>query len=244
MMNGLLFSYMTGMAYLAPKVPVRTEMCYALTPCASFKNETSWFKKTRSFTYLWDIEHLERHTKLLGIKLEKNEFSCTSDNRIKRKGDWLFLSDAEIIQARFSACRPTWTERIFRGRNTLSKSTSPCYQGLVEYDCMFASFKPRQSHYWGLWAMIRNSFKFSPEILSYADKMVAYIGRPFTSFHLRIEQDVELQMTRIFNWDEFYEVLSVRFRYFNISTADPVVIVSGLAPGDPKRARTEAALAD
>jgi len=41
MMNGLIFSYFTGMAYLVPDVPIRSEMCYALTPCASFNNQTS-----------------------------------------------------------------------------------------------------------------------------------------------------------------------------------------------------------
>jgi len=52
MMNGMIFAYFTGMAYLAPDVPVRTEMCYALKPCASFNNQTSWFKKAKSFSYL------------------------------------------------------------------------------------------------------------------------------------------------------------------------------------------------
>jgi len=76
MMNGLLFSYFTGMAYLTPEVPVRTEMCYALKPCASFNNKTSWFKKTKPFSYIWDLKHLERHAKWLGIKLENNEPKC------------------------------------------------------------------------------------------------------------------------------------------------------------------------
>jgi len=52
MMNGLIFAYFTGMAYQVPEVPVRSEMCYALTPCASFNNATSWFKKTKPFTYI------------------------------------------------------------------------------------------------------------------------------------------------------------------------------------------------
>lgn len=147
-----------------------------------------------------------------------------------------------MIQKEYSPCaQSSWPELFLSIKRVNDPS---CYQGLVEYDCMFASFKPRESNYWGLWALIRNSFKFSFEILDYADRMVAHIGRPFVSFHLRIEQDVELDMTRIPTWDKFYELLPARFRQFNISTSDPVVIVTGLRPGDPKRTQTIAALGD
>jgi len=92
--------------------------------------------------------------------------------------------------------------------------------------------------------VIRNGFKFSTEILSYADKMVSHIGQPFASFHLRIEKDVELGMARVPDWDTFYWLLPIRFKKSNISTSEPVVVVTGLPPGDPKRARTIDALKD
>jgi len=92
--------------------------------------------------------------------------------------------------------------------------------------------------------VIRNGFKFSTEILSYADKMVSRIGQPFASFHLRIEKDVELGMARVPDWNTFYWLLPIRFKKCNISTSEPVVVVTGLPPEDPKRARTIDALKD
>jgi len=240
MMNGLIFAYFTGMAYLVPEVPVRSEMCYAKTPCASFNNQTSWFKKTKPFTYIWDLKHLERHTSWLGVKLEKNEPKClTEQDHLNKEADWVFLNDANVIRKDYSACSDSISrERVFGAKH------SSCYEGIVNYDCMFASFKPRDSKYWGLWLVIRNGFKFSTEILSYADKMVSHIGQPFASFHLRIEKDVELGMARAPDWNTFYSVLPIRFKKYNISTSEPVVVVTGLPPGDPKRARTIDALKD
>jgi len=163
----------------------------------------------------------------------------SEQEHLNKQGTLAYLNDANVIRNKFSACaRSTSSKHVFPMLN------SSCYQGVVNYDCMFGSFRPKDSKYWGLWSVIRNGFKFSTEILKYADEMVSHIGQPFTSFHLRIEKDAELDMTRFTDWDTFYEHLPVRFKECNISTSEPVVVVTGLKPGDPKRNRTIDALKD
>jgi len=163
----------------------------------------------------------------------------SEQEHLNKQADWVFLNDANVIRKNYSACLES-TPR----KHVFPVKPSSCYEGVVKYDCMFASFKPRDSKYWGLWSVIRNSFKFSKEILSYADQMVSYIGQPFSSFHLRIEKDVELGLADVPNWETFYSLLPIRFKKCNISTSEPVVVVTGLPPGDPKRARTIDALKD
>jgi len=226
LMNGLIFAYFTGMAYLVPEVPVRFEVCHA-ERC----------KRNKPFTYIWDLEHLKRHASWLGVKLEKKAPKCTTKQRhLNKKTMWVYENDVNEILKKYSACAG------LKSRNRVKKSS--CYEGVVYYDTMFASFSPRYSEYWGLWSVIRNAFKFSTEILRYADQMISYIGQPFASFHLRIEEDVELRISRVARWDTFYKLLPIRFKECNISTSEPVVVMTGLPPGDPKRARTIDALKD
>jgi len=125
----------------------------------------------------------------------------------------VFLNDANVIRKKYSVCAElTSRKHVFGAKH------SSCNEGIVIYDCMFASSKPRDSNHGGLLSVIRNGFKFSTEILSYADKMVSHIGRPFPSFHLRIEKDVEHGMARVTDWNTFYWLLLIRFKKCNIST--------------------------
>jgi len=234
MMSGVAFAYFSGRTFLAPPTPIREEMCLEGRLC-EYAESIWWFEKTADFSWLWDFDHLKRHLDWLGVmavkdivvsrrcKTHRDRYSNFTGKQIQTKR--LYYSSEDIVQ-NFSSC--PWNGKCW----------------VTEYDCMFGAFSPKATFQWGLWTFIRNSFRFSPEILKTANKILDDLKGNYTSFHLRIEDDVKLDWAAENNWRSFFEALPIRFNNMGIPKEEEVLIVTGLDKNDFRVAGVRKSLRD